>query len=335
MDWFEAVLNVYDRVRNYFEEEEDEDTDEQRYNQQMNESTRRFDSTRGDNLSQFDRAMALEREALDKTQFNFENATQIRAADMQAAGLNPLNLVGGAEGQSLSSSISPSATASNGSMPQGRKNSNPQVTNPGNSSGLIDYYFRHKENEADRKNAKDIAQIQANAQKESAASSLEGTKYSADLGFTSTSEANDIARLKVIADKEARQAELIEKQFEFDTNLEKDIKIFNEQIALEANKIYHEDKRTLATLNSENFRNALNAFNSAIHNSMDFALSINKLRLERDKFEYSQDYDKKKLALENTKIALDNAARQMESITGLAGDVCKSFIIGSLSSGRK
>lgn len=342
MDFWEAAVNVYDRIRNYFEEEEDEDIDEERYQEQMEESKNRFRLTREDALNQFDLAYQLERQAMNQTQSNYENATQIRAADMQAAGLNPLNLVGGAEGQTVSSSLSSSASALNPSLPVGRKNSNAQVSGTATAAGILDYYFRHKENEADRKNAKDIAQIQANAQKETAASSLEGTKYGADLGYTAKSEENDIARLKVINDKVVRDAELLEKKYEFDTNLEKDVREFNANVAIEYDKLklgYYEtdssNARTLATLNSENFRSALNAYNSAIHNSMEFALGINRLHLDYDKFLYTQEKDKKELALKNTQIALDNATKQMQAITGLAGDICKSFIIGTLSNGRR
>ena len=264
MNFWEAALSVYDRIRNYYEEEEDEDIDEERYREQTEESNQRFRLTRQDALDQFNNAYQLQRDAMAQTQSNFENATQIRAADMQAAGLNPLNLVGGAEGQSISSSLSPSASASNGSLPVGRKNSNAQVSGTGTVAGLLDYYFRHKENEADRKNAKDIAQIQANAQKETAASNLEGTKYGADLGYSANSEANDIARLKVINDKVVKDAELFEKKYEFDTNLEKDVRQFNANVDIEYNKLrlglYETNSanaRTIATLSTEQFKSAL------------------------------------------------------------------------------
>ena len=342
MDFWEAAINVYDRIRNYFEEEEDEDTDEERYQEQLEESRNRFRLTREDALSQFDRAYQLQRDSMNQTQFNYENATQIRSADMQAAGLNPLNLVGGAEGQTLSSSLSPSASALNSPLPSGRRNSNPQVSGTSTAAGLLDYYFRHKENEADRKNAKDIAQIQADAQKDSAASSLEGTKYSSDLGYSAKSEENDIARLKVVNDKVVRDAELLEKKYEFDTNLEKDVRQFNANVDIEYNKLrlglYETNSanaRTLANLSTEQFKAALNAYTNAIRNSVEFALGINRLKLDYDKFLYTQEKDKKELALKNTQIALDNATKQMQSITGLAGDICKSFIIGTLSSGRR
>lgn len=333
-----ALKNVNNAVATYAAVKESKKRDE--YNTQVLDMSKDMQAWSKDfnerqfasSLDQWNKSYEFNLGAANLAQSNFENATQIRARDMQQVGLNPLNLVGGAEGTS--------ANFMSGSSPAGSASASaPSPVAPLSIADLFARFasMRHDsiENRKNRESAEKVASIQAQTAKDVAQISADSSKYGADLGYTANSEANDIARLKVIVDKEARDAELLEKKYEYDTDLQKDIKMFNEKIALEGNRIYHEDSRTLATLNSENFRTALGAYNSAIHNSVEFALGINRLRQDWLKFEYAKEYDKKKLALENTKIALDSAARLMESITGLAGDICRSFIIGTLSSGRR
>lgn len=291
-----------------------------------------------ESIDQWNKSYEFNVGASNLAQSNFENATQIRARDMQQVGLNPLNLVGGAEGTS--------ANFMSGSSPAGSASSpSPSPLAPLSVADLFSRFasMRHEsvENRKNRESAQKIASIEAQSAKDVAQINSDASKYGSDLGYTSNSEANDIARFKVVSDKEVRNAELLEKKYEFDTNLEKDVRQFNANVDIEYNKLRlglyetnSANSRTIATLSTEQFKSALSAYTSAIHNSMEFALGINRLKLDYDKFLYTQEKDKKELALKNTQIALDNATKQMQSITGLAGDVCKAFIIGSLNNGR-
>lgn len=288
---------------------------------------------------QWNRSYEFNVGAANLAQSNFENATQIRARDMQQVGLNPLNLVGGAEGSS--------ANFMSGSSPAGSASApSPSPLAPLSVADLFSRFasMRHEsvENRLNRESAQKIASIQAQSAKDVAQINSDASKYGSDLVYASSSDANDVARIKVINDKVVRDAELLEKKYEFDTNFEKDVRMFNVNVDIEYNKLrlglYETNSanaRTIANLSTEQFKSALNAYTSAVHYSMEFALGINRLKLDYDKFLYTQEKDKKELALKNTQIALDNATKQMQAITGLAGDVCKSFIIGTLSNGRR
>lgn len=339
-----ALKNVNNAVATYAAAKEAKKRDE--YNTQVLDMTKDMQAWSQDfnerqfskSLEQWDKSFEFNLGAANLAQENFENATQIRARDMQQVGLNPLNLVGGAEGSS--------ANFMSGSSPAGSASS--PSASPVAPLSIADLFarfasMRHDsiENKKNRKSAENVASIQAKAAKDVAQINADASKYGSDLGYSSSSESNDIARLKVINDKEVRDAELLEKKYEFDTNLEKDVRQFNANVDIEYNKLrlglYETNSanaRTLATLSTEQFKAALNAYTTSIHNSMEFALSINRLKLDYDKFIYAQEKDKKELALKNTQIALDNATKQMQAITGLVGDICKSFIIGILSSGR-
>lgn len=307
--------------------------DMQAWSKDFNE--RQFSSS----LDQWYKSYAFNVQAANLAQANFENATQIRARDMQQVGLNPLNLVGGAEGTS--------ANFMSGSSPAGSASaSTPSPVAPLSVADLFARFasMRHDsiENRKNRESAENVASIQAKAAKDVAQINADASKYGSDLGYSSRSEENDIARLKVVNDKVVRDAELLEKKYEFDTNLEKDVRQFNVNVDIEYNKLrlglYETNSanaRTIATLSTEQFKAALNSYTNAIRNSMEFALSINRLKLDYDKFLYAQEKDKKEFALKNTQIALDNATKQMQAITGLAGDICKSFVIGTLSNGRR
>lgn len=340
-----ALKNVNNAVATYAAVKEAKKRDE--YNTQVLDMSKDMQAWSKDfnerqfasSLDQWDKSYVFNVGAANLAQSNFENATQIRARDMQQVGLNPLNLVGGAEGTT--------ANFMSGSSPAGSASASaPSPVAPLSVADLFARFasMRHDsiENRKNRESAEKVASIQAQTAKDVAQISADSSKYGADLGYTAKSEENDIARLKVVNDKVVRDAELLEKKYEFDTNLEKDVRQFNANVDIEYNKLRlglyetnSANSRTIANLSTEQFKAALSAYTNSIRNSVEFALSINRLKLDYDKFLYTQEQDKKELALKNTQIALDNATKQMQAITGLAGDVCKSFIIGTLSNGRR
>lgn len=186
--------DIFNTVANLFMHEDDVNLSKNQYKTSLAENVRQYNTSLNEMQRQYDTSLAfnqaqanLQQQNWEKNfaqqQYNYENASQIRAADMQKAGLNPLMLVGGAEGStpvSLGSSISapgssgaPGATSVNG---RGVSPFNSQIS----LGGLIDKFLEIKEREKDRQNAKDIANINANAQKYSADQSNEGVHYGSD-----------------------------------------------------------------------------------------------------------------------------------------------------------
>lgn len=272
-------------------------------------------------VRQYNQNYEMEKRAMDLTQSNFENSAQIRTADLAKAGLNPLNY-GGSDGASVSFSGGNNVAGSvNGSSV-----GNNQVNNVGAAllMELAKMKFESRERAKDRKSAENIAQISADA-----------SKYGSDLNYTSSSESNDIARVKIVQDREVKDAQLQEQRFEYDTDNYVKMKLF------ELDKD-HDRFKTFTQISNENYRNTFNQLQSnyrslmsnyttLLQSSATFALGVNRLRLDYQKFLHEKDHDKKELALKNTQIALDSAAKQMQAITGLAGDICKAFIYGQIS----
>lgn len=277
---------------------------------QLNEGTR-----------QYEQNYAMEKRAMDLTQSNFENSAQIRTADMAKAGLNPLNY-GGSDGATVS--------FSGGNNVAGSVNASSVGNNQVNSVGaallmeLAKMKFESHERAKDRKSAENIAQISADA-----------SKYGSDLGFTSSSEANDIARVRIVQDREVKDAQLQEQRYEYDTDNYVKMNLFKLEKDYDRFKLFvnvsNENYRNIFNQLQSNYRSLMSNYTTLLQTSATFALGVNRLRLDFQKFEYEKDRDKKELALKNTQIALDSAAKQMQAITGLAGDICKAFIYGQLS----
>lgn len=138
--------------------------------------------------------------AADLAQTNFENATRIRADDMSKAGLNPLNLVGGAEGTS--------ANFMSGSSPAGSASANvPSPLAPFSVADLISRFaqMHHEsaENAKNRRSAERIASIQGHtaenvaninslASQYGATASAAASRYGADVSAASSRYGTDI-----------------------------------------------------------------------------------------------------------------------------------------------
>ena len=272
-------------------------------------------------VRQYNQNYEMEKRAMDLTQSNFENSAQIRTADMAKAGLNPLNY-GGSDGATVSFSGGNNVAGSTTSSSVG----NNQVNSVGAAllMELAKMKFESGEREKDRKSAENVAQITA-----------EASKYKSDLDFASASEANDIARVRIVQDREVKDAQLQEQRFEYDTDNYIKMKLFE----LEKD---HDRFRLFTNISNENYRNTFNQLQSnyrslmsnyttLLQTSTSFALGVNRLRLDYNKFLHEKDQDKKELALKNTQVALDSATKQMQAITGLAGDICKAFIYGQIS----
>lgn len=152
------------------------------YNKSLSEMQRQYDTSLAYNQSQAQLQQQNWEKNFAQQQYNYENASQIRANDMQKAGLNPLMLVGGAEGStpvSLGSSISaPGASGAPGATSVSGRGVAPY--NSQLSLGILDKFLEMTEREKDRKNSKEIAEINAGAQKYAADKSNEGTHYGAD-----------------------------------------------------------------------------------------------------------------------------------------------------------
>lgn len=333
MGFFDGIFNT---LANVFMHEDDVNLAKNQYKTSLAENIRQYNTSLNEQQRQYDTSLAfnktqanLQQQNWEKNfaqqQYNYENASQIRAADMQKAGLNPLMLVGGAEGStpvSLGSSVSaPGASGAPGATSVSGRGVAP--FNSQLSLGIIDKYLEMKEREKDRENAKEIAVINANAQKYSADSSSGASKYGSDINYSIAALADD-----------TRREELAETKREYDWDLEKSISQFRESIlSQEKMQLIHEDRedsRKLAEVTSNNYRTALQAYESALEHNTDFALAIAKFKMEWYKFQTEKDFKQKEIDLESTRMALDNATKIFQSISNLAGDVAKGFIIGRL-----
>lgn len=201
--------DIFNTVANLFMHEDDVNLSKNQYKTSLAENQRQYNTSLNEMKRQYETSLAfnqaqanLQQQNWEKNfsqqQYNYENASQIRANDMQKAGLNPLMLVGGAEGStpvSLGSTVSapgasgaPGATSVSG---RGVAPFNSQI-----SLGLIDRYIESKERQKDRQNAKDIAQINADAQKYSADQSNEGVHYGSDTSAKTAADYLAFEKLK-------------------------------------------------------------------------------------------------------------------------------------------
>lgn len=169
------------------------------YNTSLNEMQRQYNTSLAFNQGQSQLQQQNWQKEFAQQQSNYENATQIRAADMQKAGLNPLLLAGGAEGStpmSLGSSVSaPGPSGAPGATSVSGRGYNPFRSQL--SLGLIDRYIESKERAKDRKSAEEIARINAEAQKYSADQSNESSHYGADTSAKTASEYLAFQKIKV------------------------------------------------------------------------------------------------------------------------------------------
>lgn len=273
--------------------------------------------------------------AADLAQANFENATQIRANDMSKAGLNPLNLVGGAEGTT--------ANFMSGSSPAGSASaSSPSPLAPFSVADLISRFaaMNHdsSENRKNRESAEKIASIQAKSSENVAQINSEASKYGSDLGYQASSNRVDADRVIALQQKEIRQAELDERKYEYDTDIEKAFRLKKMELdhdsTVELIKQKSENARAVASLNVETFKAASNAFNGALHTSAYFAIGMANLRQAYQELEYAKTRDARDRAQRNFEAMLDSQTKVFSSITGLAGDVCRGFIIGNVAGRR-
>lgn len=273
--------------------------------------------------------------AANLAQSNFENATQIRAHDMSKAGLNPLNLVGGAEGTT--------ANFMSGSSPAGSASASaPSPLAPFSVADLISQFaaMNHdsSENRKNRESAEKIASIQAKSSQNVAEINSEASKYGSDLGYQASSNRVDADRVIALQQKEIRQAELDERKYEFDIDVEKAFRLKKMELehngTIELIRQNSENARAIASLNVETFKATVNAFNGILHTSAYFAIGMANLRLSYEELEYAKSRDEKDRALRNFEAMLDSQTKIFSSITGLAGDVCRGFIIGNVAGRR-
>lgn len=273
--------------------------------------------------------------AAELAQANFENATQIRANDMSKAGLNPLNLVGGAEGTS--------ANFMSGSSPAGSASASvPSPLAPFSVADLISKFaaMNHdsSENRKNRDSAEKIASIQAKSAQNVAQINSEASKYGSDLGYQASSNRVDADRVIALQQKEIRQAELDERKYEYDLDIEKAFRLKKMELdhdrTIELVRQNSENARAIASLNVETFKAASNAFNGALHTSAYFAIGMANLRQAYEELEYAKTRDARDRAQRNFEAMLDSQTKVFSSITGLAGDVCRGFIIGNVAGRR-
>lgn len=324
------INNLVGMVNDNNQKKLDRQQDLAEFNASLLQNQRQYESSLAENQRQYNTNFDFLKSQAELQQQNYENASQIRAADMQKAGLNPLNLVGGAEGNvpisSTSSVSAPGAT----SVSSNSNRSSGYHMNP-IQFGLLEQAIQMKhdssERAKDRQSAENIAQINADA-----------SKYHSDLSYTADSEANDIARMKAIQENEIKKAQLDEEKYQFSTNLEKEVRMFNANLEnskfLELVRQQGENTRQFRQLTSDNLIQIRNQYQKAISDSMNFAIAVSNLRARLQELEYAKTRDEKDRNLESTKIALDNATKMMSNITNLAGDLCKGFLIGNLSGKR-
>lgn len=191
-------------------------------------------------LEQWDKSYNFNVGAANLAQANFENATQIRARDMQQVGLNPLNLVGGAEGTS--------ANFMSGSSPAGSASASaPSPVSPLSIADLFARFasMRHDsiENRKNRASAENVASIQAQSAIDVAQINAESSKYSADK--------NAETAYAVLEQRKAEFSENISLAFaEHDENVRANkvreelerIGLSNEQAKIKADKIAHDEE---------------------------------------------------------------------------------------------
>lgn len=320
-----------------------EKNERNKYNQQVLDESKKYNNWAqefnerqfAESQSQWNKSFNFNVGASNLAQSNFANATQIRAADMLKAGLNPLNLVGGAEGTS--------ANFMSGSTPAGSAStSNPSPISPNNVAALLaqraSLYQERKENALARQSAERIAKINARSAENVAQINSEASRYGTDIGFKASSNRVDTDRVIALQQKEIRQAELDEKKYEYDLDLEKAFRLKKMELdhdnTIELVRQKSENARAIASLNVETFKAATNAYNQAIHNSAYFAIGMANLRQAYEALEYAKTRDEKDRAQRNFEALLDSQSKVFSSITGLAGDVCRGFIIGNVAGRR-
>ena len=191
MSWF--FDDIFNTIANYSSHNKDREwsknqfyaslqQNENQYLRSLAEQQRQYNTSLGFNYGQARLQQQNWEQNFAQQQYNYENASQIRANDMQKAGLNPLMLVGGAEG-STPVSLGPSISAPGASGAPGASSVSGHGVSPFNSSvslGILDKLIEMKQRDKDRQNAKEIDDIYADAEKYKADKGYSGTVYSSD-----------------------------------------------------------------------------------------------------------------------------------------------------------
>lgn len=183
-----AIYGIYSDLRN--QKRADEASDWQKLQDVFNNNFAVNQFSEG--VRQYDQNYEMEKRAMDLTQSNFENEAQIRTADLQKAGLNPLNY-SSAGGQTVSFSGGNNVAGSSSASSLGTN----QVGTIG-AALLMEaakMKFEQKERAKDRRTQENIAKTAASASMYNADTAANASMYGSNIQSQTAAEA--LAQRKV------------------------------------------------------------------------------------------------------------------------------------------
>lgn len=285
-----TAYGIYSDLRN--QKRADDVTDWQKMIDTLNYqfANKQFD----EGVRQYETNLGMEQKAMDLTQSNFENEAQIRIADLQKAGLNPLNY-SSAGGQTVSFSGGNNVSGSSTSSSVG----NNQVGTIG-AALLMEaakMKFDQEERAKDRQAQENIAKIAANASMYNADTAAHASMYGSDIQSQTAAEA--LAQRKVefvqnfglamrTQDEKERAAKIAEvlRQAEIDESTARrkaeslakseDIRLAYEKLALAEKELAQAKTSKEAEIAAQNKRTWLLFISNMINTAVGGALSFVK-----------------------------------------------------------
>lgn len=264
---------------------------------QMAESTRQYEK----NYEQSERWNQV-------SQNNFENATQIRAADMARAGINPLAMSATSDGQTISPAQSSGVSGNANAVAPRSQVDFSAIADV--LSQLAERKWQSSENDKNRE--------------------LERKRL--DLEQQKIDNDYFVARQKIFNDSESNRIRAREVDEYIRNNLEMN-RLQKELQSEQQRRNQVDEYLRQQGLN----QNEIKLVNDELKNDRDYQVAMQKLEDDYSKFQHQKSVDKSKLSLEQQKLEEDKSRKHWDAVVTTLGNVliAASRVAGSVLGGRK
>lgn len=273
----------------------------------------------------------------DIGQSNYENATQIRASDMQKVGLNPLSLGGSAQGQAASS-VAGSNVASNAQQmdylssviqavlgSQANKNESERIKS---EERIAHAQIASNERIASGNNATSISTAELSAENQKAIAEL-NDRMNRELAQKSNETSKQIAQLRADTDIALGQLKAATENYNQGENrklqkelydAEADLRRAFKQIDIQDNIAARQIDAALAKMKNESdlFATSVDAYESLLASNTELLIAQRNLEWQWKKLQSEQDHDRRqdmlKMFNQNTQDYFNNLHEDFRSV---------------------